>query len=340
LASKNKNIFVKKIIITFLVILIVSIGILTYLTFWYRYYSHSDTSKVVNIHNNSNIREIANILYERDVIYNKPLFVFATYMLGLSNKLYAGSYSMKNGLSNYEVLKILSNHEQQIIQRVTIREGLSAKQIAGIFRSKLNIDSSKFLKLTKDTNFIVNKCHLNVNSLEGFLFPKTYNFFWDPSEEDIIFTMTKEFRRVFNDTLQKRMNELNLNLKDVVTFASIIEGEAKLDEERPIIAGVYFNRLKKNMYLEADPTIQYVLPNGPRRLFNSDYKFPSSYNTYLHPGLPPGPINNPGEKSILAVLYPEKHNYLYFVAKGDGGHLFSESYQQHIKAKSMVRNQF
>ena len=164
--------------------------------------------------------------------------------------------------------------------------------------------------------------------------PKTYSFYWDPNEEDIILAMTKEFRRFFDDTLQKRMKEVKLTLEEVVAMASIVEGEAKLDEERPIIAGVYYNRLRKRMNLEADPTIQYVLPGGPRRLFNSDYKFQSSYNTYLHPGLPPGPINNPGEKSILAALYPKKHNFLYFVATGDGGHSFSETYQDHVKAKA------
>jgi UPF0755 protein len=339
MSSKFKIISLKKIIIISLILIIAFLSLTTYFTFWYSYSSHSNNSKLVNIPHNSTVREIANILYEKDVIYNKQMFIFATYLVGWSNKLYAGSYLIENGLTNYEVLKILTNHEQQIVQKIIIREGLTAKQIASLFHSKLNIDSSKFLKLIKDTSFIKNKCQLNVHSLEGFLFPKTYSFFWDPDEQDIVYAMTREFKRFFNDSLQRRMKELKLNLKELLTFASIVEGEARLDEERPVIAGVYYNRLRKKMFLEADPTIQYVLPNGPRRLFYSDYKFVSPYNTYLHAGLPPGPINNPGEKSIMAVLYPAEHDYLYFVASGDGGHIFSASYQQHVRAKSKIRNQ-
>jgi UPF0755 protein len=280
------------------------------------------------------VREITDILYEKDVIYSKTFFLAATQLLGWGHKLYAGSYSIGNGLSNYDILKILTDQEQQIVLKVTIREGLTAKQISKILHDKLNINQTKFLKLTIDTNFIRTRCQLRIKSLEGFLFPKTYNFYWDPTEEDVILAMTKEFRKFFNENLQKKSDELKLSLEQIITLASIVEGEAKIDSERSIIAGVYYNRLKKNMHLEADPTIQYVLPSGPRRLFNSDYKFQSRYNTYLYPGLPPGPINNPGEKSILAALYPEEHEYIYFVAKGDGSHFFSETYNEHVRAKS------
>ena len=123
-----------------------------------------------------------------------------------------------------------------------------------------------------------------------------------------------------------------MSLHKVLTFASIVEGESGIDEERPMIAGVYWNRLKRNMRLEADPTIQYVIPDGPRRLLYRDLKYPSPYNTYLNYGLPPGPVNNPGKKSIIATLYPERHQYLFFFATGVGGHRFSKSLNEHQKA--------
>jgi UPF0755 protein len=139
------------------------------------------------------------------------------------------------------------------------------------------------------------------------------------------------------DSLQKRQEEVKLTLPQVLTLASIVEGEAHLDRERPIIAGVYLNRLKKRMRLEADPTVQYVIPDGPRRLLFSDLRYDSPYNTYLYYGLPPGPINSPGRKSILAVLYPEKHSFLYFVADGTGGHVFTKNYLEHQKAVKAYR---
>ena len=128
-----------------------------------------------------------------------------------------------------------------------------------------------------------------------------------------------------------------MTMHQVLTLASIVEGESGIDEERPMIAGVYWNRLKNRMRLEADPTIQYVLPDGPRRLFHRDLRLGSPYNTYRNYGLPPGPINNPGKKAILATLYPEKHQYLYFVATGVGGHRFSRTYAEHQKAARAYR---
>ena len=121
-------------------------------------------------------------------------------------------------------------------------------------------------------------------------------------------------------------------------MASIVEGETRYFPEMKTIAGVYYNRLKKNMRLEADPTVQYSLPDGPkRRLTYSDLKYQSPYNTYLKKGLPPGPINNPGMDAILAALYPEEHKFLYFVAKGDGSHVFAENYEQHKKNVEQYR---
>ena len=133
--------------------------------------------------------------------------------------------------------------------------------------------------------------------------------------------------------MRTRMAEINLSENEVLTLASIIEGEAIFDSERPRISGVYHNRLKKRMRLQADPTIQYIIEDSPRRLLNKDLKIESPYNTYLNYGLPPGPINNPGIESIKAALYPEDVDFLFFVARGDGYHTFTRTEKEHNEAK-------
>jgi UPF0755 protein len=137
--------------------------------------------------------------------------------------------------------------------------------------------------------------------------------------------------------LKIRAKELGFTTHQVITLASIVEGEAMYEDEKPRIAGVYLNRLKRNMPLEADPTIQYIIPDGPRRLYYKDLTIQSPYNTYLNKGLPPGPVNNPGKSSILAVLYPEKHKFLYFVSDGRGRHVFSKTYVEHLTAVRRYR---
>ena len=156
------------------------------------------------------------------------------------------------------------------------------------------------------------------------------------TELEIIETLVREFKKNISDSLLIAAKNLNLSLHQIVTLASIIEGEAGIDEERPVISAVYHNRLKKNMKLEADPTIQYIIPDGPRRLTKSDLTIDSPFNTYLHTGLPPEPINNPGKKSIYAAAFPVKQPFLYFVATGDGRHAFSKTLQEHLLAKKKL----
>ena len=145
--------------------------------------------------------------------------------------------------------------------------------------------------------------------------------------------MVNEFKNNISKSMEVQAEELGLSILEVITLASIIEGEAIYDSERSIISAVYHNRLKKGMKLQADPTIQYIIDDGPRRLLKDDLKIKSNYNTYLYKGLPPGPINNPGKESIIAALYPSVNEYLYFVAKGDGYHTFTKNEKDHNKAK-------
>jgi UPF0755 protein len=192
------------------------------------------------------------------------------------------------------------------------------------------------MELVNDEN-LARKFGVGEHSLEGYLMPNTYKVYWQSDEEDIIQAMVQEFWLFFNDTLKKRMEIRKTTLNELLALASIVEAETSVDTERAIIAGVYYNRLQKRMRLEADPTIQYILEDGPRRLRYSDLHRPSPYNTYRNYGLPPGPINNPGRASIIAALYPKRHKFLYFVANGYGGHTFTSSFEAHKKAAKQFR---
>jgi UPF0755 protein len=208
--------------------------------------------------------------------------------------------------------------------------------IARRFAKDLSVDAEKILSICKDTSYIMSK-GFRVASLEGYLMPDTYNFYWQTDEQEIVDRMVNGFKGFLVDSLKQRIRQSNMTLNQVLTLASIVEGESGIDAELPTIAGVYLNRLRKNMKLEADPTIQFLLPNGPRRLRYADLRIDSPYNTYLYHGLPPGPVNNPGRQSILGVLYAETNQYLYFVATGVGGHHFSKTYSEHVRAVNVYR---
>ncbi len=275
---------------------------------------------------------ISALLKDRGVIQGESSFLLGAKLLGITRKLQAGRYLFYGRLTNYTVLRKLYKG-WVISQTITIPEGSRATKIASILKSELNIDSTRFMTLVMDPSFC--RSHdLDIKSMEGYLYPDTYRFHLDASPEDIIETMYSRFQGVFSDSLKSRSEARQLTIHQVVTLASIVEGEAALETERPIIAALYLNRLKRRMRLQADPTIQYLIIDGPRRLLNKDLEIDSPYNTYIHSGIPPGPVNSPGISSILAVLYPDLASYLYMVVNGDGSHTFSRTMNEHIRAKN------
>jgi UPF0755 protein len=170
----------------------------------------------------------------------------------------------------------------------------------------------------------------NAPSLEGYLMPETYQFEWKTPEDQIIKHLAANTLKIFEaDTIQQRLLQLGISPLEIITLASIIEGEVVVDSERVYVSSLYHNRLRLGWPLQADPTIQYIVPGPPRRLLHHDLEIDSPYNTYKYPGLPPGPISNPGKKSILAALYPADTPYLYMVAIGDGRHQFSKTLKEH-----------
>ena len=279
----------------------------------------------------TSFQEATDSLVAQGIVHNRRAFELAARLLGWTHRLKAGVFELTPGSSNYRILKDLTQGPQSYI-RITIPEGSRTRYIASLLQRELEVDSVRIMALVHDSTFIA-KLGLDAPSLDGYLFPETYQFTYGLNEEQILTALVQQFKKNVPDSLYRRAEELGFTMNEILTLASIIEGEAMIDSEMVYISSVYHNRLKKGIRLQADPTIQYIIPDGPRRLLNRDLKIDSPYNTYLYPGLPPGPINNPGRKAILAALYPAKTNYLYFVADGRGGHVFSATLGQHLKAK-------
>ncbi|MGA9363982.1 MAG: endolytic transglycosylase MltG [Bacteroidota bacterium] len=319
-----------------LLVLLVLIGSLAYHAFWEPNSFSLRREISVTVSRGSTFKEISDSLELRGIIENKGLFQIAGRILGWTTQMKVGKYVFPDGISNYGILSSLHTGKSIVAISVTIPEGYTSAQVARILSRRIGTDSSVFVRLVHDTSF-AQELGLQEFTLEGYLMPDTYQFYWQMDEREIIRELVTQFQKFFDDSLADREKELGLTTTKLLTVASIVEGEAVVDSERAIIAGVFYNRLKKGMRLEADPTVQYALNEGPHRVHYRDLTIESPYNTYLHPGLPPTPINNPGRKSILAALHPAKHNYLYFVSNGEGGHVFSKTYEEHQKAVRRYR---
>jgi len=307
-----------------------------YYIFWLPARIPEPGGRIVTIPRGVSFKAVTDSLAHNGIIRSKFAFEIAGRILGYTKSVKVGKYLFQSSLSNSDILRDINEGKSRLIISVTIPEGWRMEAIAKKFSRDLGVDAARILDICKDSTYAASK-GFSASTLEGYLMPETYNFYWQTDEHEIVERMVTGFKIFLVDSLEDRMRQIGMTLHQVLTLASIVEGESGVDAERPTIAGVYLNRLKKRMRLEADPTIQYVLPDSPRRLLYSDLRIESPYNTYLYYGLPPGPVNNPGKQSILGVLYPEKHQYLYFVATGVGGHRFSKSYVEHQKAVRVYR---
>ncbi len=315
----------------FLIFVLFMTGYLVYVLYSPNSLPAEKKQKTVVIKKGADVNSIAKILHAEGLIKNSGRFKIAAKLLGISTELRAGRYQLNSQNSNLEILKILHSGILSSI-RVTIPEGLQSKQVVAILSQKLEIDSLQMMDLIYDPSFTRS---LNVpgSSLEGFLFPETYDFFWQQEEKSVLRKLVGHFFDLVDDSLRLKMQEIGFTLLETVTMASLIQGEAMVVDEMTTISAVYFNRIQKRMLLQADPTLQFLIANGPRRLTNVDKLIASPYNTYRYLGLPPGPINNPGLDAIKAAADPDNVAYLYFVAKGDGTHIFSRTLREHNRAK-------
>ncbi|MDA0747677.1 MAG: endolytic transglycosylase MltG [bacterium] len=291
--------------------------------------------KEVTIQKGMSVTRIARLLYREGVIRSPRLLELFSLWSRNSRRLTAGVHPFPGQLTTWQVLQELEV-PRDVTRDVTIQEGLRREHTARLLAQALGLDESRLIALTEDPEFC-RSLGVEANTLEGYLFPETYRFSVTTSEAQVLRVMVSHFFRVFDEQKKARAQEMGFSMHEAVTLASIVEGEAQVDEERPLIAAVYLNRLRKRMRLQADPTVQYAIKDGPRRLFYKDYGVDSPYNTYRHSGLPPGPILSPGEASLVSVLYPAKVEDLYFVAKGDGSHIFSRNAAEHEKAKRQTR---
>ena len=283
----------------------------------------------------SSLKEIASNLIEKKIIEDSETFILAATMMGHEKNIRAGIFSLTNFNSNYNLITQLVKGNP-VLEKITFPEGLTIFQMSDLLEKKLNINKQSFLDLCYNQKFI-KSFNIKSPSLEGFLFPETYYFQKNENPSVIVSKMIKEYKNFFKEKIKYRLKEINFTELELLTLASIIEGEALYDIERTVISSVYHNRLNKNMRLQADPTIQYIIDDSPRRLYNKDLKIPSPYNTYLNKGLPPGPINNPGRESMLAVLEPDSTDFLFFVADGRGYHVFTRNESEHNIAKKRFK---
>jgi UPF0755 protein len=295
-----------------------------------------DASLPVDIPRGSALGMVADSLAENGIIRDRYVFMFLARISGNAGKLKSGLYQFPQRLSAAEALSILVAGSHQAIRRVTIREGLTIRRIAAILEKQLGLSADTIIKLSRDRTFI-DSLGLDVTYLEGYLLPDTRDFRYDATEAQVLERLVAEMLAVFTPEYRRRLDVINFSLHQLLTMASLVEGETRVAEERARVAGVYYNRLRRGMLLQADPTIQYIIPDAPRRLLYSDLAINSPYNTYMYRGLPPGPVNNPGREAIHAALHPEEHGYYYFVADGSGGHRFSRNYDEHLKAVAAYR---
>jgi UPF0755 protein len=294
--------------------------------------------KIIFVSRGQTFSSIVDSLESKGILRSRPMFMFVARILGGADRVQVGKYLLRSGISNVDLFVMLRSGKGNQLIQVTVPEGFRVRAQARIFARALGIDSSKYARLAFDPGW-ARSLGIDAEGLEGYLLPDTYDFYWEQDEREILRREVESFQKFFNDTLRAKCREFGWTVHQAVTFASIVEGEAVLDEERPIISGVYHNRIRKGMRLEADPTIQYVLEDGPRRLTYEDLKFNTPYNTYRFSGLPPGPVNNPGKASIMAALYPQGNGYLFFVANGRGGHWFTRTYDEHLHYVRIFKRQ-
>ncbi len=308
----------------FLVILI-----LLYYTFFTPNYFEGESPRRFQVSKGETLDQVIENLYDQKIIPNKTNFKIAVYLYGAEKKIRAARYSIPNGLSYLELVEFFNSNDAEFLRTVVIHDGASLRWLASRLKNQAAIDSAAFISAAKDSA-LIDSLGIKAESLEGYLLPKQYDIYERSPAKEVVRILYSGLEEFITDSMIAHAKEMGYNLHQVLTLASIVEGETNKVEEMKTIAGVYYNRLKIGMRLQADPTIQYFQPNGWKRLLYSDLKVDHPYNTYRYAGLPPGPINNPGKDAILAAFYPEEHKYLFFVADGTGGHKFSETYTKHL----------
>jgi len=322
---------------------LVFFSLVTFLVAYFFYLLKSPASlaretKIFQVKEGSGVGKIAADLKSQGLINSTFVFKVYVYFKGYAPKIQAGTYELNTGLTIPEIAKILATGQVKKIV-ITIPEGWRLKEIANYLEKEKIVTAKDFVaeasnlsKYKKEFPFL-DSLPYSAN-LEGFLFPDTYQLAWGATSEEIIKKMLENFQKKVWSPIQNHAQNSHFDLFKLITLASIVEKEASDFNERRIIAGIFYKRLELGMKLESCATVAYVLESKKRILSAEDLKTPSPYNTYLHYGLPPGPICSPGLEAIKATLDYQKTDYLYFLSTPEGKTIFSKTYEEHLQAKN------
>ena len=318
--------------------LIVGAVTLAIVSGWY-YFWHSPPPLLphpseVSIDRGESFRAVADRLYAAGVVRSSTVLLVYGELSGTARRVQPGDYAFKGGERIPTVMRHLVNGDF-ISVVVTIPEGLTVHQIAQRLGAAGLVCPPDFERAARDGP-LIRALGLMPLGAEGYLFPATYKFSPRATTSQILAAMLERFYQVMSPRAEQRMFDLGLDARQLVTMASIIEKEAKVPGERKLIASVFYNRLKLGMPLQSDPTAEYSF-EGESESAAAAVRVPTTFNTYAFPGLPPGAIANPGIRSIEAALYPAHTDYLYFVARDDGTHIFSRSFQEHERAIATLK---
>lgn len=315
-------------------LVILGLSILGWWTWASAPFSTANTPGVFSIASGATTSNIASELVSRHLIRSAKAFIILARYYHVDAKLMPGDYNLNAAMTPQEIIQQLLKGPNTDIVHVTIPEGFNTEQIIALLVQKGLGTQDEITKAVTSDNFpysFLKGQPSGIHRLEGFLFPDTYFFKKGTSPHIIIDTMLQQFQKELTPANLSRLQAMKLSIHNWVTLASIVEKEAKKPQDRPLIASVFFNRLKINMPLQSCATIQFALGTPKPKLYDKDLQIKSPYNTYLHKGLPPGPIANPGDASLQAVLHPAHTDYYYFLAKSDGSSVFAKTYAEHLQ---------
>ena len=329
---------VKVWITLFCLTLVIAVGAVRGLQFLSDPPSSVEMYKVIEIPEGATFSAASDLLKREGLITSRVYFRLLGLWTHSEKKIKPGEYAVHTAMRPMDLLDLLVRGK--ILQhQVVIPEGSTARQIAKILEEAKLADAEAFMKVVEDPSLMA-EFGIEGESLEGYLFPDTYEFAKRTPPQEIVKRMVTQFQTVYGEPFRRRADQIGMTLREVVTLASIIEKETGNPSERGLISAVFHNRLKKKMRLQSDPTVIFALTDFNGNLTKKDLGAASPYNTYRFIGLPPGPIANPGKDALYAALYPADVDYLYFVSKNDGTHFFSKNLREHNGAVNRYqRNQ-
>ena len=329
--KKKRNIF-----ILWIFLLLIPLGIVFTAIRYYRYIYQPNVVVATSadhyllIPTGSDFEKVLALLYTKGIIRDHAAFEWVALKKSYNTRVKPGRYRIMNGMSNNELINLLRSGKQEPVN-VVFQNIRTKEDLAGKISHQLEIDSSAFLALLKDPSYL-HEYNVTPATVFCLFIPNTYEFFWNTTSDQFIRRMKREQTKFWNNDRVASMKNIDLSIPEVITLASIVEKESSKDDEKPAIAGVYINRLRKGWPLQADPTLIFAWNDySIRRVLNKHKEIDSPYNTYMHTGLPPGPICLPSVASVDAVLHYKKHNYMYFCAKDDlsGYHNFGSTLAEH-----------